>query len=158
MARRDAPVGPCFQQQFSGRCEEPHGEGLPTTRGSQGPPGGSTFTDVPSGSMDRARMCKQKPGPVLHTSAGRAARGEGGPFTDHSRSRFKKSPSSRSLTLILVSLFGSLEFTKQTRREQARFPLPDTYDQRAQTQQRGNLHAALHNEAAALTRWVFKWD
>lgn len=35
MARRDALVGPRFQQQFSGRCEEPHGEGLPTTRCSQ---------------------------------------------------------------------------------------------------------------------------
>lgn len=59
---------------------------------------------------------------------------------------------SRSLALIPVSLFGSSELTKQSGQEQVRFLLPDTYDRRAQTQQRENPHAALHKEAAALTR------
>ena len=54
-------MGPRFQRQFSGRYEEPCGEGLPS-RGA---------------ALSRSSL-------------------------------------SRSLTLILVSLFGSLELTKQT--------------------------------------------
>lgn len=94
-------------------------------------------------------MLEQRPGQMPHVCRQHGERGAG-PFTDCSRLGFKKSPLSRSLTLILVSLFGGLELGNQPGREQGRFLLPSTDNRKAQTEQRENPHTALPSSTAQM--------